>query len=236
MESVIPKLSNHIIVCGYGRLGKQVSKELQLVKETFVVIENDSEAIGQLYEEHILYVEGSAVEDKMLLQAGVKSARGLIASLRQDTDNLYVTLSAKKLNPNLEIISRAEEEYTASKLQDVGANHVVYPYRIGGHRMVHLLVHKAAVEFYDSIVRDVEVDLKMGQVLIQEGSLLNGMLLKQSRIREKAGLMVIAIKPRDGKIQVNPSGNTKLFSNDLLIVVGKIEGLQTLNDMAAATG
>jgi len=231
MERVIDRLSDHYIVCGYGRMGAQIGRELTRRALAFVVIERDPKVLEMLRLHSVLHVEGDATSDSILLTAGVVQARGLATALTGDADNALVVISAKGLNPRLQVVARASSRETEEKLLRAGADRVVTPYTIGGQRMALGLLQPAVNEFLNSVVFDAEKHTELGEFEVHEHSELVGKTLRDSRLRERWGAIVVAIKPYGGEFVLSPSADTVLRRGDRLIVVASTSCLQELQNV-----
>ncbi|MFQ5745650.1 MAG: potassium channel family protein [Gemmatimonadota bacterium] len=233
----IGKLRNHILVCGAGRTGRQVIREFEEAEVEYVVIENRPERAAQLRETcpraHVL--EADATRDEALVDAGIRAARGLVACLSGDTDNLFVCLSARDLQPDLTIVARAYDEETLKKLYKAGADHVVSPNLTGGSRMASMLLRPEVISFLDVVTRGDGLTLRLEQVPIADPSELSGRTLAEARIPQRTGLIVIAVRraaARDG-FEYNPGPDEVLRSGDVLVVLGTPEQVGRLRDVAA---
>jgi voltage-gated potassium channel len=231
MERVIDRLSNHYIVCGYGRMGAQIGRELTRRGLAFVVIERDHAVLERLRLNNILHVEGDATSDRALLTAGVTHARGLATALSGDADNALVVISAKGLNPRLQVVARASGRETEEKLLRAGADRVVTPYTIGGQRMALGLLQPAVNEFLSSVVFDAEKHTELGEIEVREHSEFVGKTLRESRLRERWGAIVVAIKHPGGEFILSPSADTVLRCGDMLILVASVSCWQELQSM-----
>ncbi len=219
MERVIDRLSNHYIVCGYGRMGAQIGRELTRRELAFVVIEQEPKVLEMLRLNNILHVEGDATSDRILLTAGVVHTRGLATALSGDADNALVVISAKGLNPRLQVVARASSRETEEKLLRAGADRVVTPYTIGGQRMALGLLQPGVNEFLNSVVFDAEKHTELGEIEVRERSEFIGKTLRESRLRERWGTIVVAIKHQGGEFILSPSADTVLCCGDILILV-----------------
>lgn len=228
VEREIGKIKNHYIVCGYGRMGRIICRELIQNKKDIVVIESNESARQDLEDDGMLYIIGDVTDEDTLLHAGIQRARSIIAAVKTDADNLYLTITARQLNPAIYIVSRAAEEGAEKKLLRAGANQVVSPYRIGGLRMANAILRPAVVDFLDMTARGDESGMCMEGIQVMPGSTLINKTLIESRIRDDLGLNIIAMKRMDGQIVTNPSGNTKIIAGDILITVGNLEAVQKL--------
>lgn len=227
----VNKLRNHYIVCGYGRLGRPICAELIGTHSEFVVIEKNEDRIKQISDANMLYVHGDATNDDVLIQAGIKNARGLIAVLASDADNVYVTLSARELNNHIFIVTRAIGEEVEKKLIRAGANRIVKPYEIGALRMAHLLVRPGVVDFMDIVARKSGVDLALEEIMVRHGSELNGITLADSTLRQRLNIIVVAIYRTESEFIYNPKSSETIREGDRLIAIGEWENLQQLNKM-----
>lgn len=223
----IETLADHVIVCGAGRTGRQVVEELLTLGQAYVVIERDSDQVEALLEAapDSLVVEGDATSDHSLELAGIGRARGLVACLSADTDNLFVTLSARDMNPELLIVARAFEEVTMSKLYRAGADHVVSPNVSSAIRMASVMLRPSVISFLDVATRSADFSLRLEQATISERSPVAHKTLGEAKIPQKTGLIVIAVLKGEGHEEdhfvFNPVGSTGLEPGDTLIVLGQ---------------
>ena len=229
MEKQINKLSQHIIVCGYGRNGKQAVQKLQAHKCDFVVIDKQAEVFNSS-ESQFLYLVGPAEEDEVLQKAGIEKAQALICALPADTENLFVVLSAKQLNPNLKIISRATHESSHKKLKLAGADNVILPDKIGGDHMASLVVVPDLVEFLDNLSVSGTQDRVNVEQIPFEKVCANGVeaAISELDIRKKTGCTVIGYISPDGSYIVNPEASQVVEKNAKLIVIGKPDQIESL--------
>jgi voltage-gated potassium channel len=231
----VSKLSNHYIICGSGRVGSHLVRDLARANESFVVIEQDQKRAAEFSQRDINILTGDATLEETLREARVEHARGLAACLPDDADNVYVVLIARDLNPNLHIVARAAEEQAESKLLRAGANHVVAPTIIGGHRMAVALTKPAVSEFMDSITAN-ELGLAFEQVEVEAGSSLVGQELRATPIRSELDVVIVSIRRQSGETLFNPAGDSRIENGDILIAIGRGESLITLNKLARGTG
>ena len=230
MQRKIDSMKDHVIICGYGRNGRQAAKKLKDHDQQFVVIEKEKELVDKFQSDDIAFVHGNANEDEILLQAGISRAKFLISALPSDADNLFVVLSARQMNSDIRIISRATQESSYSKLKHAGANNVILPDRIGGDHMASLVVVPDLVEFIDnlSIIGDPNVNVEEVSV----DKLYNTAEVKTIReldLRRQTGCNVIGYKKPDGTYLLNPGADQKLEPNSRVIVLGRPEQIQNLN-------
>lgn len=221
MNKQISRLRDHYIVCGFGRIGKEICKILQEHHRPFLVIEKDEEESKSLDELQYMRLEGDAADDDVLQSAGIDRAKGLVSVVASDADNLYITLTARGLNPNLYIMARSSGgPGVQTKLKRAGASKVISPYSIGARRMAHLIVRPTVSDFIDLTMRAGELDLMMEELKVSAASHLNGKNLIESEIRKKYDVIVVAIKRQDGAMLFNPRSETVIMAGDILIVLG----------------
>lgn len=231
MEKRISQLNNHIIVCGAGRVGQHVIHRLQKEKASFIVVDKDEEKLAEMTNENILVVVGDATMDEVLIKAGIQKAWGLVTALPIDPDNVYVTLTAKGLNPDLQVVARADRLESEHKLKRAGADKVISPSVISGRRMAISILKPTSVDYVETLMHNQDLEIEIEEVTISDKSELIGKQLKNSNIREKTGVMVIAIK-RQNEIISNPSSREEIHLHDLLIVLGTREQLKVLERLA----
>ncbi len=235
----LDKIKNHIVVCGAGRTGRQVIRELISSRIPYVVIEKDTERADLVREldESALVLEADATHDESLLEARIGQARGLVAALSADTDNLFICLTARDLQPNLTIVARAFDHQTMNKLYTAGADHVVSPNITGGIRMAALLLRPQVMTFLDVVTRGGERPLLLEEVPVPDGSPLLGHSLAEAKIPQKTGLIVIAIRhgdERPGTFLYNPGPEEEVRAGDVLIVLGNSEQIDRLRETLSA--
>lgn len=222
MERQIEKLKDHIIICGYGRVGRIICEEIYRSKPSpLVVIDSDSNVTAKIEEDGHLYLLGDATEEQILLMAGIRSAKGLATALDSEADNVYITLTAKGLNPNLSIIARAGRIGSEKKLLHAGASHVVSPHQIGGYRMAQALLRPNVAEFIDFATHDPGTGLGMEEIPVRPNSKLADVTLVDSGIRKELDLIIVAIKKADGKMLFNPASHNIIQIGDTLIALGQ---------------
>jgi len=230
----IENMKGHYLVCGHGRMGQILCEELQREGAAFVVIDNDPDSVEVLAGLGYHVVEGDATDDAVLSRAGITRARGLVAVVSSNVDNLYITLSAREIceteNPDLYVLSRATDARAAKKITRAGADRVISPYAIGGMRLVQALLRPTVYDFVDIATRGSGLDLMFEELKISEGSRLDGNLLKDSGIRKDFDVIVIAIKPPSGEMLFNPGPEQALQTGDVLIMLGDKDQLARLAD------
>lgn len=222
----IGKLRGHCVVCGYGRIGSVVVKEMIAEGHDVVVIEHDPEAVRVLQEEGILYIDGDATSDDVLLKSGIANAKSLITALSEDAANVYVVLSAREMNKDgLQIVSRASAHQRVSKLKQAGADSVILPNHIGGLRLAQSVLRPTVTSFMELANRRSTIDIQMEELTIHEGSAFVGKDLIESELRPKFNLIVIAIKKQGQDMIFNPDGRTVLEAGNTIVAVGAQEKL-----------
>ena len=231
----IETLKDHYIVCGAGRTGRQVARELEAAGKRYVIVEREADRAEALREEfpEVLTVVADATRDEALIEAKIGTAVGLVTCLSADTDNLFVCLSARDLQPGLTIVARAYNEQTLQKLYVAGANHVVSPNLTGGMRMAAMLLQPQVVSFLDVATRSEELDLRLEEVHVPVGSPFEDRTLAEARIPHKTGLIVIAARHadapgHDGPWVYNPGPEHRILAGDVLIVMGKEQQIDLL--------
>jgi voltage-gated potassium channel len=225
------KLKEHYIICGAGRVGRRIVREMRRAGDPFVVVESNALLAAELGLPDAQVLIRDATLDETLVEAGVERACGLAACLPDDAANLYVVLTARTLNPRLRIVSRAVEESAEPKLIRAGANRVIAPTIIGSHRMAQALLKPAVADFMDSITADT-LDLAFEQVEVAAGSPFDRFKLKDTNIRSELDIVVAAIRRADGEMVFNPSGDTQIRAGDMLICIGRAESMAELTAQA----
>jgi voltage-gated potassium channel len=232
MERSLAGLSNHMIICGYGRMGRHICEEFSRQGLPFVVIDRDPQLLQDFNVPHGIALPGDATSDEVLKRAGVERARALVTVAASDADNLFITLSARLLNDKLYIVARAEGELAEEKLLRAGANRVVAPYAIGGTKMAMAVLRPAVVDFIELATRTEHLDLQIEETLIRAGSKLDGVGLHDSGLRQELGVIVVAIKKANGHLVANPPGDAVMSPGDTLITLGPRKGLDRVEDLA----
>lgn len=228
MDRQIRRLKDHYVVCGYGRMGRHVCRELEAESAAYVVVEKDETLIERLNADGIYYVQGDATNDEALLRAGIEHAKGLITVVSSDPENVYTTLSAKTLNPDVFVVARALQDETEPKLRKAGADRVIKPYEHVGQRMAQLLLRPGIVEFMDTVAHEAGKDIKMEEITISDTSRLVGTSLLDSPIRTKLNIIIVVIHRADGELIYNPASTVEFRAGDRMIAVGDRENLRRL--------
>ena len=230
VQQKIDKLHNHVIICGFGRNGMQAVQKLEAYNKDYVVVEMNEEVVERFYDEDHLFVTGNANEDEVLIKAGIERAATLISALPSDADNLFVVLSARQINKDLKIISRATEETSYKKLKLAGADNVIMPDKIGGDHMASLVVVPDLVEFLDNLTVSGEEDSINVEQIPFEKVCPSGkeQAIKDLDIRKKTGCSIIGYKTPEGEYIVNPEASLILKKDSKLILIGRPNQIESL--------
>ncbi|QPC82505.1 potassium channel protein [Phototrophicus methaneseepsis] len=229
LEQALKELQNHYIVCGYGRMGRQIAADLKARDEKFVIVDAEEELEERLIELQLPYVIGDATHDDVLIEAGIKRARGLVAALTNDPANVLTVLSARELKPDIFIIARVTRMETESKLRVAGANRVINPYQIGGHRMALTLLRPVVHDFLDQIFHFGEGrNIDIGQIIVHEKSTLAGQTIGSSDLRSEHQVNILGIRKANDSLVITPNPNERIELDDTLIVIGPPEAIYML--------
>jgi voltage-gated potassium channel len=231
MERDISRMTNHVIICGWGRVGRQVARYLEAAGRDLVVVDRDADRIADVA---FPYVVGDVTDDATLLSAGVQRAGTLVAALDTDADNLFLTVSGRALRPELQIIARARNDSSEPKLLRAGADRVVNPQRLGGDRMASFVVQPHVVDFVDVVMHDGSLEFRLEDIEVAAGSRLVGQTLSSAEVHDLTGALVLAIRRADGTFATNPTPRTRIEEGDVLIGVGTADQLSSLSQVAAA--
>ena len=228
MEKQLSKLSDHYIICGFGRMGQQIVKDMQREGVPHAVIEKNPEQLPKLIAQDIPFIEGNASDDKVLKAAGIEHANGLITVAPSDEDNVFITLSARALNPNLFIVARSILEDNEDKLRMAGANRVMSPYVMGGKRMATAVLRPNVLDFLELAMHAEDIQMMIEEITIGPDSEIVNKTLRESGLKKPNGVAVIALKKSSGKLIANPSEDELLQDGDVLIVLGSPHSLDLL--------
>jgi len=224
LEKQIAELKNHYIICGFGRIGSIIAKELTIENIPFIIVEQEPLQIEQLEALHYLYLNLDATVDTTLLKAGLHTAKGLVTAVSSDADNVFIALSAKGLRPDIFILARASDTKNEDKLLRAGASRVVCPYQMGGRRMAEILRKPTVVDFLDKTMNS-ELDLRMEEAVIGPSSTLVGKTVVTSNLRQDFGVIIVAIKKVTDEMIYNPMPSEVLDAGDVIVVIGRKDGL-----------
>ena len=232
MERELTKIHDHIIVCGYGRMGHLVCKEFSRLGRPFVIIDRSADELKDFELPHGIALVGDATSDDMLRHAGIERAHYLVTVMASDADNLFTTMSARLLNGKLVIVARVEDMQSEQKLKRAGANRVVSPYQIGGTRVAHAVLKPTVVDFIELTTRTEHIELQLEETKIEPNSILAGCNLRDTRLRAEHQIIIVAIKKKTGHMLFNPPPETILEVGDILVAMGSREHLGTLDQLA----
>ena len=224
----LDRLENHHIICGYGRIGSTVAGEYARESLPHVIIEKDASIVAHLDQDERLVILGDATLDEILMEAHVEKARSLVCALATDAENVFVTLSARALNPDLFILSRAALDSSIGKMEAAGANHVVSPYIMGGMRMAQSVLRPKLAGFLDEVTGHATTDLDFDEVTVPEGSNLVGMALRESKISQETGVYLLSIRHNSGEMRFNPGPDFQIRAGDHLYALGTPEEVESL--------
>ncbi len=235
VKNMIDKLENHVIICGWGRVGRGAAEELRQDSVPFLIIDNNENKVEEAMREGLLAVCADASRDETLKECGIAKAKGLIATLSSDADNLFVILSAKGLNSRLQLSARVAEESSEAKMRRAGANWVFAPYRSTGQRMAQAIVRPHVAQFLDFTNHPMGLNVGIEQLHVSTKSRFIDSSLAEMHLRQNTGAMVLAIRKSGGEMQFNPSADSRISAGDVLITIGPPEGLARLEKMVQGT-
>jgi voltage-gated potassium channel len=237
MDKNLDKLNNHFILCGIGRVGTNIAQEIVRMGYKLVVIDSEEKNLMTLdaFDPTPFQIKGDATEEKTLEKAGIRRAKGFVSALPTDSENLFVVMTARQLNPSLRIIARVNEEENSQKMIRAGADKTVCPSHIGGLRMASELLRPAAVDFLDKMIREKDGTLRVEEASVASSSPISGKTLAEAQIPKRTGCVVVALRRKDGSFQFNPSADTNLSTGDALIVIGEIPKINELKRLAGET-
>ncbi|MBU4002734.1 MAG: TrkA family potassium uptake protein, partial [Proteobacteria bacterium] len=233
LDKNIDRLKDHYIICGYGRIGRVLCKNLiQRKPVSIVAIESDPSKIPELDEDKLLYIFGNASDESTLIKAGIQRAKALVAVLATDVDNVFLVLTARQLAPQIHIVARASYAGAESKLKAAGANSVESPYELGARSMAQRIIRPTVTNFLDLVAYShSRKDIQMEEIAVNKKSKLVNVMLKDSGIRQLFNLIIIAIKKPDGNMKFNPSFESIIHEGDTLIAVGEDDNLKKLEEI-----
>jgi voltage-gated potassium channel len=232
-RGAIEALREHYIICGFGRVGRRVAEELRHEGAPFVVLDYSLEAKEAAEEQDVLFIEGNGTDDDDLRSAGLEHARGLVAASDDDSDNLYIALSARAANPELLIVARASNEDAAKKLRLAGADRIVQPYQAAGRAMANLMLRPQVTAFVDVVTSATGTDLRFEEIEVSEASGRGGKTIRELDIRNQTGALIVALRKRDGSFDTTPTPEAMLEVGDVLIAAGTEEELRALEQLFA---
>lgn len=227
MDKRIGTLHGHVIVCGWGRVGRAIARELEAAEKGLVVVDNDPDRIAAIGAH--LYVAGDASDDDVLRLAGIERAAALVAAVSTDAANVFITLTGRSMRPDLFIVSRAREESSAAKLQRAGADRVVNPQEIGGARIAAFVIRPHVTEFLDVVMHEQGMELRLEEIELASDSPLAGVSLGAAMVRDRTGALVLALRDHDGTFLTTPAANTVMKAGQILIAIGTAAQLHALS-------
>ncbi len=231
-EHMLDELDRHFIICGFGRMGRIVANEFSRQRVPFVVVERNSDRMQEAVDAGYLAVEADASSETVLTRVGIKKARGFIAAVSTDAENVYAVLTARLMRPDLFIIGRAETDDARTKLVRAGADRVISPYQIGGLQLAQTALRPAVVDFVQIATSSENLELNMEQVRIADGAPLSGRTLLDSNLRQRFGVIVVGIQRANGRMEFNPAPDAEMRAGDHLVVLGRSENLRELEAAA----
>jgi len=225
LDKQIRKLKNHFIVCGYGRVGRALCSYLIQKYTDVVVIEQNPNRVSVMDEDGILYIMGGATDEAILMKAGIKRARGIISVLGSDADNVFLVLIAKKLNPKIFVVARANQNETEQTLYSAGADKVVSPFALGARRIAHAILRPNVIHFLELAFADDDTDINVEEIPVNVSSKLVNVSLQESGLRQNYDLIILSIRKADGAMCFNPKASDRFEAGDTVIAVGSGNGL-----------
>jgi voltage-gated potassium channel len=231
MENQIKKLDGHYIICGYGRIGRLLTRYLVQKYNNVVVIEKDPKQEGQLDADGVLYLIGEATDEKLLNRAGITRASGLIAGVGEDDANVLLVQTARQLNPDIFIVARASRDSYKNSLSEAGAHKVISPFDIGARRMAHAILRPTVIKFLETAFNDESTEFQFEEIRVRKGAKLANVSLMDSKIRQEMNLIVIAIQDQKGNMIFNPKADTKFVIGDIIVVMGSAKDIKQLESL-----
>ena len=231
MEKSIARLNDHFIICGFGKMGIQVAFEFMQANVPFVVMDSDPESFNRQGFEGLLWITGDATREEDLDRCGIARARGLVSVLSEDRDNIYVVLTARGLNTNIRIITRAQEYESEKKLRRAGADYIVSPFKIGGSRIASMMLRPSITHFLDGFARAEEIRLTLVEVEVDEDSHIKGQAIGESGIADLPDTVVVALRRPEIPMRIDPPRETVLAPGDQIILMGRLDAINKLETM-----
>jgi voltage-gated potassium channel len=236
MDKKIMEMQGHFIISGYGRVGHQVAADFDAIGIPYVIVDSKSETVVELKPRGVPHLIADATLDETLDEAGIKRAKGLVACSDSDVANVYVTLSARALNPSLYIVARASQAETEKKLKMAGANRVISPYIISGRRMAAMVTHPVTSDFLEIVTHRGELEFRLHELTLKKNSPLAGKSIAEAEIRLKTGAVIMAIHKSHGKFNLQPGPDSTLNAGDTLVLIGTQDQIESLDALAADSG
>jgi voltage-gated potassium channel len=228
MTRELSRLNNHVIVCGFGRLGQDLAHQLRHRKIPFVVIDLDGERTKQAIEENGIAIQGDATADDVLTEANLKTARALVTALPSDAENVFITLTARNQRPDIQIIAKSEQESSCRKLRQAGADKIVMPHRVGAQQMERMISRPTTADLVELFAEASHLEMELDEFHVPAGSALAGRSLAESTLKESFNLLVVGIKDADGQFHFNPSPQYRIRSESTLLVIGNVDDINRM--------
>ncbi len=231
MTSEIAKLNDHVVICGFGRLGYDLAVQLSHREQSFVIIDQDPERFGQCQHDGMLAILGDATDEAILQDARISKAKSVVSSLPSDAENVFIALTARNLSPEIQIVAKAEQESSCKKLRQAGADKIVMPHKVGAQQMERMISRPTTADLVELFAEATHLDMELDEFLINQNSDLVGKSLSQSQIKEEFNLLVIGLKNGNGHFMFNPTANQIIATDDIILVIGDVNDI---NRMKAA--
>jgi voltage-gated potassium channel len=235
-ERTIERLRDHYIICGYGRVGRRVAEEFRAARVAYVVLDFKEDAVAAAKEHGDLLIEGDATEDEDLRRAGIDRAAGIVVASDDDADNLYISLSARNVRRDIQIVARASDEDAEKKLLLAGADRVVQPYTAAGRTMANLVLKPQVMSFLDAVTTATGPDLHMAEIEVHDTCANAGKTIRDIRVRHETGAIIVALRKRDGTFDTTPEPDVVVEPGDVIVGVGTTDELRLLEDLFAVGG
>jgi len=232
-ERAIERLRDHIIICGYGRVGRRIAEEFRAADVSYVVLDYSDEAVEAARESDELFIQGNATEDEDLMRAGLERAAGIVVASDDDADNLYITLSARSVRPDIQIVARASDEDAERKIMLAGADRVVMPYRAAGRQMANMVMKPQVMTFLDAVTTAAGPDLHMAEIEVHENCASAGKTIRETHVRRDTGAIIVALRHKDGSFDTTPEPEAVIKPGDVIVGVGTTDELRRLEDLFA---
>lgn len=231
MARTIQQMRGHTIICGWGRVGQRIARDLIAAGEEVVIVDIDPERLDDV---DLPFVEGDATDDTVLAEAGIEHARALVAALDADAENLYVTLSGRSMRPDLFIVARARVSAAEAKLTQAGADRVVNPQYIGGERIAAMILQPTVADFLDVVMHDRNLEFRLAEIAVGQSSPLVGRTLRDAHLRDRTGALVLAVRDVEGRFRTSPDPDSTLAAGEVLVAIGTPEQLAVLRSEIAS--
>jgi voltage-gated potassium channel len=223
MTRDIQRLKDHVIICGFGRMGEILAGDLQRMRRPYVVIDHNSDRILEASEQQHLSLNGDATEEQILVEAGIEQARTLVSGLPSDADNVFIALTSRNLNADLQIVARAEHVSTEKKLRQAGADRVVMPALVGARQMSRLITRPSTADLIELVTETSRLNFELDEIDVPETSRLAGMTVRETAAHRQHGLLVVAVKDKQGHMELNPDAGYVFQAGDIVILMGYTE-------------